>query len=186
MGASSVKEEIPAGAEVILGPGDSATYPDYTGEGTIRNAGDEPVVIIGVAIVSTDASGALAVPLPVGVTAEQLTTTGLSDWQALPPGPLVVSLWRLRLPAATSVGPYAAAGLEALWIESGTVTRRFLRLAESTPGPLPLVHHAGTAATFVAPAPGIRRSIETKGDDSAALLALNIEPEAIWSATLAP
>src|SRR5687767_14035356 len=50
-------EGIATGTEIILGPGDTASYPDLTEGGTIRNAGDELVVIVGVAIVGKDRSG---------------------------------------------------------------------------------------------------------------------------------
>lgn len=53
-GASGAVDEIPAGTEVALDPGNTAIYPDYTAQGTIRNAGDEPVVITGVVILDAE------------------------------------------------------------------------------------------------------------------------------------
>jgi len=184
-GASGMVEELAARQEVLLGPGDAAIYADYAGQGTLRNAGQDPVVVLGMAIVSTAGTG-INLPLPpVGVTVQLLASSFTSDWETLPAGPVAVSLWRLRLPAGTSVGPYAGAGLEAVAVESGTISRRFRRLAEHTPI-LPLTQNAGVQSIFLRPAPGIRRSITSGDADAAVVLAASIEPEAIWSATLAP
>jgi hypothetical protein len=184
-GASGVTEEIAAQQDVLLGPGDAAIYADYAGRGTIRNAGQDPVVVLGMAIVSKEGTG-IDLPLPPdGVKVQLLASSLTSDWETLPPGPVAVSLWRLRLPAGTRVGPYAGAGLEALAVESGTISRRYLRLAEHTPLP-PLTQYPGVQSIFLAPAPGIRRSITSGDADPAVLLAVSIEPEAVWSATLAP
>ena len=108
-------------------------YPDYAGSGTLRNAGDAPVVVIGMAVVSEEGTGIDLPLLPKGVMVRLLASSSTADWKKLPPGPVAVSLWRLRLPAGTSVGPYAGAGLEAVSVESGTISRRYLRLAEHTP-----------------------------------------------------
>jgi hypothetical protein len=184
--AASGVEEIAAEREVLLGPGDAAIYPDYTGQGTIRNTGQEPVVVLGMGIVSTEATGIAVPQLPKGVETKLLISSSTMDWGSLPSGPVAMSLWRLWLPTGASVGPYAGAGLEALWIERGAISRRFLRLPESIPSLQPLVHFAGTPAGFMGPAPGTRRSIASEHNEPAVLLALSIEPEAIWSATLAP
>jgi hypothetical protein len=183
--ASGMVEEMAAGRDVLLGPGDAVIYADYASEGTLRNAGQDPVVVLGMAIVSKEGTG-IDLPLPPdGVKVQLLASSLTSDWETLPPGPVAVSLWRLRLPAGTSVGPYAGAGLEALAVESGTISRRYLRLAEHTPLPA-LTQYPGVQSIFIAPAPGVRRSITSGAAEPAVLLALSIEPEAIWSATLAP
>jgi hypothetical protein len=180
-------EEIAARRDIVLGPGDAAIYGDYAGPGTIRNAGQDPVVVIGMAVVSKEGTGIDLPPkLPEGAKVALLASSLTSDWQTLPPGPVAMSLWRLRLPAGISVGPYPGAGLEALAVESGTISRRYLRLAEHTPELPPLVQYPGVQTIFLAPAPGIRRSITSGDEDPAVLLAVSIEPEAIWSATLAP
>lgn len=171
--------------DVLLGPGDAAIYADYASDGTLRNAGQDPVVVLGMAIVTTEGTG-IDLPLPPdGVKVQLLASSLTADWETLAPGPVTISLWRLRLPAGTSVGPYAGAGLEALALESGTISRRYLRLAEHTPLP-PLTQYPGVQSIFLAPAPGIRRSITSGDAEPAVLLALSIEPEAIWSTTLAP
>jgi hypothetical protein len=184
-GVSGIVEELAARQDVLLGPGDAAIYADYAGQGALRNAGQDPVVVIGMAIVSTEGTG-IDLPLPPeGVKVQLLASSLTSDWESLPPGPVAMSLWRLRLPAGTSVGPYAGAGLEALAVESGTISRRYHRLAEQTRLP-PLTQYPGVQSIFLAPAPGIRRSITSDDADAAVLLAASIEPEAIWSGTLAP
>jgi hypothetical protein len=184
-GVSGIVEELAARQDVLLSPGDAAIYADYAGQGALRNAGQDPVVVIGMAIVSTEGTG-IDLPLPPeGVKVQLLASSLTSDWESLPPGPVAMSLWRLRLPAGTSVGPYAGAGLEAVAVESGTISRRFRRLAEHTPI-LPLTQNAGVQSIFLRPAPGIRRSITSGDADAAVVLAASIEPEAIWSATLAP
>ena len=186
VGTSRVAEEIAAQRDVRLGPGDAAIYADYTGQGTIRNAGHDPVVVIGMAVVSVEGTGIDLPQLPEGVRVELLASSLTSDWKTLPPGPVAVSVWRLRLPVGASVGPYAGAGLEALSVESGAIWRRYLRLAEHTPDLPPLEQYVGVRSIFLAPAQGIRRTIASGDTDPAVLLALSIEPEAIWSATLAP
>jgi hypothetical protein len=184
-GASGMVEELAARQDVLLGPGDAAVYGDYAGQGALRNAGQDPVVVIGMAIVSKEGTG-IDLPLPPdGVKVQLLASSLTTDWESLAPGPVTISLWRLRLPAGTSVGPYPGAGLEALAVESGTISRRYLRLAEHTPLP-PLTQYPGVQSIFLAPAPGIRRSITSGDAEPAVLLALSIEPEAIWSTTLAP
>jgi hypothetical protein len=184
-GASGTAEAIAAGQDVLLGPGDAVVYADYAGQGALRNAGHDPVVVLGMAIVTKEGTG-IDLPLPLeGVNVELLASSLTSDWDTLPPGPVAVSLWRLRLPAGTSVGPYAGAGLEALSVESGMISRRYVRLADHTPLP-PLTQYPGVQSIFLAPAPGIRRSITSGDVDPTVLLALSIEPKTIWSATLAP
>jgi hypothetical protein len=171
--------------DVLLEPGDAAVYADYAGAGTLRNAGQDPLVVLGMAIVTKEGTG-IDLPLPPdGVKVQLLASSLTTDWESLAPGPVTISLWRLRLPAGTSVGPYPGAGLEALAVESGTISRRYLRLAEHTPLP-PLTQYPGVQSIFLAPAPGIRRSITSGDAEPAVLLALSIEPEAIWSTTLAP
>lgn len=183
---SSVEEEIPAGTEVVLGPGDAAIYPDYTVEGMIRNVGDEPMEIIGVAIVSLEGWGSPAPELPRGVIAEQLARTSSSDWPSLPAGPKSVSVWRLTLPDDTSVGPYEATGLETVRVESGTIALGFVQPGESEPFHLPMSHMAGTSIPFLRPSPGVRRTITSVGNQPAVVLALGIEPEMAAPGSLAP
>ena len=184
-GASHVVEEIPARTAVMLGSGDTAIYPQATASGVIGNDGDEPVVVVGVAISSTKQSGVPAPLLPTGVTLEVLAHAATSSWQSLPSGPVSVSVWQLTLPKGTSVGPYEATGLESLWIESGTIHRRFWQRG-ATAGSQPMIHPAGTEAPFIATTPGVRRVITSEDDGPAVLLVLSIEPAGVWSRSLAP
>jgi hypothetical protein len=185
-GASDVVEDVPAGTEVILGPGDTAIYPDYTASGVISNRGDEPVVVVGVAINSIERSGDHTPMLPPAVKLELLATTPSGEWRSLPAGPVSMSIWRLALPAGTSAGPYEAPGLESLWIEKGNILHSLLRPGEAEPRARPLFHPAGTGAPVMALAPGVRHVITSKDDEPAELLVLSIEPAGVWSRTLAP
>jgi hypothetical protein len=185
-GASRAAVEIPAQTEVILGPSDTAVFPDNTAPGVIRNGGDEPVVVIGVAISGMEGSGVRTPRLPAGVKLEKLTYTTSSEWRSLPVGPVSVSVWRLALPEETSVGLYEATGLESLWIESGGILRNFLRPGEAEPRGRPLFHPTGTSAPVLALAPGLRRTITSLDDQPAVLLAFSIEPAGAWSRELAP
>ena len=185
-GAARAVEQIGTRSEVILGPGDIAIYSDAAAPGDIRNAGDEPVVVVGMAIVAMEESGVSASRFPIPVGFEHLTRTTASEWGSLPAGPVSVSLWQVTLPEGTSLGPYEATGLEALRIERGAIARSFLRPGETAPRGQPLFHLAGTSAPFMAPAPGVRRIIASAGDEPAELLVLSIEPAGAWSRTLAP
>jgi len=185
-GASGRVEAIAAQQDVLLGPGDAAIYADYAGRGTLRNAGQDPVVVLGMAVGRLEGTGIDLPQLPEDVAVELLANSLTADWETLPPGPVAVSLWRLRLPAGTSVGPYAGSRLEALSVERGTISRRYYRLAAHTPELPRLVQYPGDPSIFLAAAPGIRRSITSGDTEPAVLLALSIEPQAIWSATLAP
>ena len=185
-GGSRPVEEVPAGTEVIIRPGDTAIYPHYTAEGAIRSAGDEPVVVVGVAILSIDGWGSPAPELPKGVRAEQIARSMSSDWPTLPAGPKTVSLWKLTLPEETSIGPYEATGLEAVQVESGVITLGFLQPGESEPFHLPMSHMAGTSVPFLRPSPGMRRTIDSVGAEPAVLLAVSIEPRGTGASALAP
>ena len=185
-GSSRPVEEIPAGVEVTLDPGDTAIYPDYSTLGTIRNAGTEPLVVVGVAIVDAEGSGIPTPPLPIGAKTEYLAGANASDWWALPAGPVTVSLWRLTLPEGACVGPYGGVGLEAWRVESGAITRRFIRPDETAHRGRPLFQPAGTTTSLGAVAPGVQRIFTSTGDEPAVLLALSIEPTGIWSGTLVP
>ena len=185
-GASDEMEDVPAGTEVTLEPGDTAIYPDYTASGTISNGGTEPVVVVGVAINSNQWSGDPTPPIPLGVELELLASTPSAVWRTLPSGPVSVSLWRLALPAGTSAGPYEATGLESLWVEKGEILHSLLWPGEAEPRGRPIFRPAGTGAPVMALAPGVRHVITSKDARPTELLILNIEPAGVWSRTLAP
>ena len=78
--------------------GDTAIYPDYAVSGDIRSAGDEPVTVIGMAIVASDGAGTPVTAMLPNVQATALTQTSGPDWAALPAGPLNVALRQVTLP----------------------------------------------------------------------------------------
>jgi hypothetical protein len=185
-GSTEPDEEIPAGTEVTLAAGDAVIYPDYAAPGDIGNAGDEPVTLTGVVINATEGSGTPLPKLPTGLWATPLTHSTVSDWDKLPPGPLNVTLRQVTLPPETHIGPYKPVGLQAMRIESGTVLRYFLPAGEATPRGRPLAQLPGTTTPFMAPAPGLRESLDVDGDQPAELLVLIIEPAVISGQSLAP
>jgi hypothetical protein len=185
-GSAGPDEEIPAGTEVTLAAGDAVIYPDYAAPGTIGSAGDGPVTLTGVVINATESSGTPLPKLPTGVRATLLTYSTGSDWDQLPPGPLNVTLRQVTLPPGSHIGPYTSVGLQAMRIESGTVLRNLLPAGEATPRGRPLAQRPGTTTPFMAPAPGLRRTLDVDGDQPTELLVLIIEPAAISTQSLAP
>jgi hypothetical protein len=185
-GSSHPSEEIPAGREVTLAAGDAVIYPDYAAPGDIRNAGNEPVTIIGVSITATEGSGTRLRQLPPEVRASLLTHSVARDWEAFAPGPLNVALRQVTLPPESSIGPYAPVGLQAMWIESGAIARNFLPAGETTPRGKPLTHVAGNTIPFVRPSSGVRELLTSTGKEPADLLVLIIEPAVSSVQSLAP
>jgi hypothetical protein len=185
-GSTRPSEEIPAGTEVTLTAGDAVIYPDYAAPGDIRNAGNEPVTLIGVSITATEGSGTPVPQVPPEVRATLLTLTSTSDWDAFAPGPLNVGLRRVTLPPESSVGPYAPVGLQAMWIESGTIARNFLPAGETTPRGRPLTQVAGSTTPFIRPSSGLRETLASTGKEPAELLVLIIEPAVSSVQSLAP
>jgi len=185
-GVSRPSEEIPAGTEVTLAAGDAIIYPDYAAPGDIRNTSNEPVTLIGVAIIATEASGTPLPQVPPEVRATLLTHTSTSDWEAFPPGPLNVALRQVTLPPGSSVGPYEPVGLQAMQIESGTITRSFLPNGDTAPVGRPLAHQAGSTTPFVRSSPGFREILAGSGQKPADLLVLLLEPAVITMQSLAP
>jgi hypothetical protein len=184
-GSTRPSEEIPAGTEVTLAAGDAVIYPNYAAPGDIRNAGAEPMTLIGVAIFATEESGVPLPTLPPGVRTTMLTHSGPQDWETFPPGPLNVALRAITLPSETSVGPYEPVGLQAMRIESGSITRSFLPVGDTTPRGRPLTHLTGTTVPFMRPSPGLREILGNSGEKPADLLVLLIEPAVITAQSLA-
>jgi hypothetical protein len=185
-GSTRPSEAIPAGTEVTLAAGDAVIYPDYAARGDIRNAGEEPVTLNGVAIVATEGSGTPLPTVPRDVRATLLTHSIASDWETFPPGPLHVALRWVTLPPGTSIGPYQPVGLQALRIESGLILRSFLPAGETQPRGRPLAQTTGTTAPFVRPSLGLREILATDGEKPAELLVLIIEPAISSAQSLAP
>jgi hypothetical protein len=185
-GSTGPDEAIPAGTEVTVAAGDAVIYPDYAAPGDIGNAGDEPVTLTGVVINATEGSGTPLPKLPAGLRVTPLTYTTVSDWTMLPPGPLIVTLRQVTLPPETHIGPYTPVGLQAMRIESGTVLRNLLPAGEATPRGRPLAQLPGSTTPLMAPAPGVRETVDVDGDQPAELLVLIIEPAAISAQSLVP
>jgi hypothetical protein len=185
-GSDRPGEKIPAGAEVTLAEGDVVIYPDYAAPGVIRNTGDEPVTLIGVAITGTEGSGTRLPQVPTGVVATLLTYSSTSDWDAFAPGPLNVALRQVTLPPETTIGPYAPVGLQAMWIESGAIERNFLPAGETTPRGRPITQVAGSTSPFVRPSSGLRETLVSSGKEPTELLVLIIEPAVNSVQSLAP
>jgi hypothetical protein len=179
-------EQIPAGTDVTLFPGDAAIYPNYAAAGDIRNAGDEKVVLTGVVINATEASGTRLPMLPSGISPIPLTYTTPTDWDDFPPGALHVGLRRVILPPETSIGPYEPVGLQGMRVVVGPVERGFVARDESEPTMRPFPQSTGsTIPMFPLPA-GVREIIANDGENPAELFVLIIEPEAISAQDLAP
>jgi hypothetical protein len=168
--------EIPAGVEVTLTAGDAVMYPDYAASGEIRNTGDEPVTLLGVAIVAAEGSGTPVPAASTGLVATMLYYVSPADWNALPPGPLNLALRQVTVPVETSIGPYQPVGIQALRITSGVITRGLLRAGDSAPSGPPLVQAAGSTIASARPGSGLREILVNTGVDPADLLVLLIEP----------
>ena len=184
-GTTRLSEEIPAGMEVTLAAGDAVIYPDYAAPGDMRNAGDEPVKLIGVVINATEGSGTPLPKVAPEVRATLLTYSAPSDWEAFPPGPIHVGLRQVILPAGTNIGPYQPVGLQALRIESGTVARNFVRAGDAAPRGNPINQLPGSTSPFMSPSQGLRETLASTGKQPAEMLVLIIEPAGISAQSLA-
>jgi hypothetical protein len=189
-GFSAQQQEIPAGEDVTLDAGDVAIYHDYAATAEIRNAGSDPAVVIGAAIMDLDVDGegeSGHLPgLPPEVTGEMLANTLTSDWVAFPPGPVTLTLRRVTLPAGTTLPPYELVGMEAIRVEAGEIGWRFQRPGETRPHGALVYRGAGGTAPFVTARPDLQRFIVTSGKELAVLYVLTIEPAGLWSNPLTP
>ena len=185
-GAVERIETIPPYTEVTLGPGDAAIYPDYTAAEEISVAGDTPVQLVGVAIVGMEPSGAPAPILPASVRGEELSRSVPSDWEKLADAPIGVSLRLVTLPAGTYIDPYEPIGLEAIRVESGTITRYYFASGVAEPTGRPMIWGAGRVSPLLGINPGMRYDLASGDDGPAELLVLIIEPAGITPQTLAP
>jgi hypothetical protein len=185
-GSTGPSGVVPAGTDITLAAGDAVIYPDYAARGVIRNTGAEPMTLIGVAIVATEESGTPLPAAPPGVRATPLTHSISSDWKTFPPGPLNVGLRKVTLLSGTSIGPYQPVGLQASWIESGTVAHGFLPAGESAPPGAPLMQRTGSTIPFMRPSPGLRETLGGASEEPAEMLVLIIEPAALSAQSLAP
>lgn len=185
-GDPSGNAEIPAGQDVALNPGDVAVFHDYLATGAIRNAGSEPAEILGMAIVDYATGGEPISMLPPGIIGEQMDVSIISDWEALPEGPVTVTLRRVTLPAQTLLPPFGPRGLESIRVERGSIAWTFAHTAEAAEGGLRIHRRAGETAPFAISPHGALRFLESTGDEPAELLVLTIEPAGLDGNPLAP
>ena len=185
-GGLAGKEESPAGQGVVLYTDDVAVFHDYLATGEIRNPGSEPVEILGLAIVDYATGGELIPDFPPGITAEQLDVSIVSDWEALPDGPVTVTLRRVALPAQTLLPPFGPRGLESIRVERGSIAWTFARSAEAGADGLRIHRRAGETAPFAISPDGALRFLESTGDEPAELLVLTIEPAGLQGNPLLP
>jgi hypothetical protein len=185
-GGSSGNRRIPAGQEVVLRPGDAAIFHDYTVTGELRNAGSEPLQIVGVVILDQGTSGEPIPNLPPEVVGEQMDISLTTDWDALPDGPVTVALRRVTLPPETLLPPFEPRGLESIRVERGSIAWTFAHSAEAAEGGLRIHRRAGETAPFAISPGEALRVLESTGKEPAELLVLTIEPAGVNGHPLAP
>lgn len=179
-------EAIPAHVEVVLGPGDAAIYPEYTADAAISVVGDDPVQLVGVAIVGMESSGAPAPKLPPTVRGEELSRSTAADWEKLGTGAVAVTIRQVTLPAGTQIAPYEPIGLEAMWVERGKIMRYFFEPGATAPNGMPMVWIEGRGSPLLGIKPGMRYDLASSDDGPAELLVLIIEPAGVTAQTLSP
>jgi hypothetical protein len=182
---AGAEEEVTPGTEVTLGPGDVARFPDYAAPGEIRNSGMDAVSVVGLAILSQEATGTPVPDLPPEVMAEALSRAVPSDWRRLPPGPVTVMLQRLSLPVGAELAPYEPTGLETMHVVEGQVSLAFIPAGQTEPG-TPLSYEAGRTAPFLPAQLGTRRVVSNDEDEPATILVLTISPAGEGAGTPAP
>jgi len=183
-GTTELGEVIPSEMVATLMAGDAVLYPDYAASGDLRNTGDGPVTVIGVAIIATAGSGTPLPPIPPGVDAMLLTESIVSDWIGIPPGPLHVAVHQVTLPPETQIGPYQPTGLQALYVASGAIRRSFVSPGDTAPS-TPIVQQAGSTTDFVSPSNGVREILASSDEQAAQVTVLIIEPVVSSTSTLA-
>lgn len=182
--ADGGEEAVDAGSDVVLGPGEAAVFGDYATVGELTAGGDEPVTLVGVAIVAIADTGAPAPDVPVGARGVQLAQISPMTWaNAIGSAAAEVSLRRVELPAGGALAPYAPAGMEAMLVETGEIDVNTLRPSEKTPAHRPFSYAAGRAMPFLVLAPENRRTLANPGDEPAVLLVVSIAAEGTGSAT---
>jgi hypothetical protein len=174
---ADAEEEVAAGTAVTLGPGDVAVYPDYAAGGEIRTAGQDELLVLGVALIAKDVSSGRQGALPRTVpSAGPLVVSTSLDWAKLPPGPVSVVLQRLTLAPGERLPPLQSDGLQAIYVEAGKLTWSFLKPGEATPAMSPGVVSQGQAFPFVYLDGGLRLLLANPYDDPAVVLVVTIAP----------
>jgi hypothetical protein len=169
-------EAIPARTEVTLTAGDVVIYPDYAASGEVRNTGATPVTLVGFAIVAAGGSGTPVPMTPQGVQATLWEHALPTEWATLPPGPLNLTLHQVTLLPGTSIAAYQPAGVQAIRITSGMISRNLIRIGDALPSGPPLVQTAGSTISSVLPDSRLQETLANTGTTPAALLVLIIEP----------
>ena len=182
---AGVVEEIIAGTEVSLGPDDVAYFPDYAAPGQIRTVGSDPVSVLGLAILSQEATGAPVPDLPAQVVARELSSTFSSEWSKLPPGPVTVTLRRLSLLTGADMAPVEPVGLETMHVVEGMVGITVIPAGETEPSQ-PLVYGPGSSTPMIGVRSETRRVVSNDGDEPAAILVLEIAVASEGAATPEP
>ena len=186
-GFRAEKQEILAQEDVTLTARDVAIFHDYAAGGEIRNAGDDPVVVTGVAIVDmvnrTDANAPLPAP-PPQARGQLLANTIPSDWTSFPPGPLTATLRRVTLPAGTTLPPLQPVGLEAVRIEAGVIAWSYVASGSNATPSMWMTRYAGATMPFMTELRDVQRVLETRSDEPVVLLVLTIEPAGLWPGAL--
>ena len=176
------EEDVAAGTDVTLGPGDVARFPDYSAPGEIRNAGTDAVSVLGLAILSEETTGTPVPALPAEVDARALSNAYSSDWHKLPPGPVMVTLRRMSLPPGAALAPYEPIGLETIHVEQGNVSVGFIPAGETEPSQR-LVYGPGSSTPLGSAQAGAQRVVSNDREESATLLVLTIAPAGNGAAT---
>ena len=176
------EEDVAAGTDVTLGPGDVARFPDYSAPAEIRNAGTDAVSVLGLAILSEETTGTPVPALSAEVDARALSSVFSSDWRNLPPGPVTVTLRRVSLSPGAALAPYEPIGLETIHVEQGNVSVGFIPAGETEPAQ-PLVYGPGSSTPLSSAQAGARRVVSNDREESATLLVLTIAPAGNEAAT---
>ena len=92
----------------------------------------------------------------------------------------------ITLPPETTLGPYDALGLEAMYVASGEISRSLLRAGAEEPVGPAHPRSAGRAVPFIAAGPGARHIVANPDDQPAEILVVTIAPAGLWSGPLGP
>ncbi|MGE3799192.1 MAG: hypothetical protein AB7G88_15295 [Thermomicrobiales bacterium] len=169
-------QDIDADTEIALTSGDVAIYPDALAFGSLRNTGNEPVVIFGASITSIDVeAGTFTPPLPEDMSA-RLSVAVYDAWQTLGEGDIPARLTRRTLPAGETLGPWVIDGLEAIHAQTGEFHSSIIPPGQASPTGDPLFVREGGTAAFRKVTPGAQRFLQNQTDADAILLTLNFLP----------
>ena len=182
-------ERVAAGAEVALGPGDTAVVPrlpfDRVGkdaQGEVRSDGAEPAVAVGFTFRSAGPAGTFP---PTGMRFEAFQAlSGSTLERAFPAGPVAFRLEWLHFAPGATLPPAAPQGLELYGVLTGRLSWVTARPDGGTPAAgFPIFEGTGTTTAFL-PA-GARYGLVNEGDREAVALRLTVAPARLGEAVLA-